>query len=120
MTDTEEVAGIKGAVKRLEESLDSFRVETKKGLDELKRAIMGDMVTGRGGLMSKVNTHSALIDQNSKEIGELKKEMGVVKRWIGDRDAQWRLVMIVSGGNILVLLGLIYMISRWAASGAAP
>jgi hypothetical protein len=103
-----------GAVVRLEAELKELRIETRKGFDDLNKAILGDLAEGRGGLMSEVNRNTVKIDGHEKRLKRAEDGLAVATKWINDREAQWRLLMLVGGGNLVGLLYVIYLIINHA------
>lgn len=103
---------LRGAVRRLEKNLEDFRSETQAGFREIKRSILGSLTDGKGGLMAKVDRNETDLKELKDQVEKLRTELAVVKRWVDDREAQWRLLMLVSGGNIMVLVGILYVIAK--------
>ena len=107
---------LRGAVQRLEKNLEELRVETRSGFSEIKKAIRGDIAEGTGGLMERVNRNEAIVTSVAGRVSDIEDIVAVHDRWIEDRKAQWRLVVVLSSGNILAMIYMLYRLSEIAAN----
>lgn len=126
-------------MERLEQSQEEMRAEMRAGFNRLERALTGDLddPDSKGGIMGRLRAQEDNTARHELRIGTLetwrdKHERQVATRhdfeelataveantkWRESLSAQWRLLMLMGGGNLIGLLGVIYALARLASEG---
>lgn len=105
-----------GQDRALEERMERMERRMDEGFRRLELILQGDLSDPKneGGLSGVIRRNREQLHDHEKRIGEVEKIAISADRWIQDRNAQWRLLLLMGGGNVAGLLYVLWQLAQLA------
>jgi hypothetical protein len=94
--------------------MDNLERSVKEGFARIERILQGDLTDpdSRGGLAGEIRANKAQLADHERRLTVVEESAKRSADWIDDRNAQWRLLLLLGGGDLLGLLYVLYLLAQ--------